>query len=163
MGPSVWYAGAPLRYSYSELDHEKVFSLFDLDGSGEVTRRTVPVRPLRELRQVTGLLHDILTGAESDPAPDDYLSVTLTDRGALFDYAVKIRAVYPNVLPIMREQHDGEGEMVSSGELRRLTEQEIVGRFFSHVAGELDEQEQAALLETLDELNRCNGGDACAR
>jgi exonuclease SbcD len=157
---NAWYAGAPLRYSFSELDHEKTFSIFDIDASGIVTRTTVPIRPLRELRQLTGTLDEILKAAASDPAPNDYFSVILTDRGALFDYAAKIRDVYPNVLSIVREQRDGEGDMVSSGELRRLTDQEIVSRFFDHVAGELDELEQAVLTETLDTVNRRNGGEA---
>lgn len=52
VAPNVWYAGAPLRYSFSELDHDKVFTLFDLDATGAVSRTTVPVRPRRELREI---------------------------------------------------------------------------------------------------------------
>lgn len=158
----VWYAGAPLRYSFSELDHEKVFSIFDIDARGTATRTTFPVRPLRELRQVSGTLDDILKAAESDPARGDYLSVTLTDRGALFDYSAKIRSVYPNVLSIVRQQREGVGDVVNPGDLRRLTDQEIVSRFFEHVAGDLNQEEQAVLNDVLDAVNRRNGGDPCA-
>lgn len=159
--PKAWYAGAPLRYSFSELDHDKVFSIFDIDAKGVATRTTFPVRPLRELRQLSGTLDDILTGAESDTACDDYFSITLTDQGALFDYAAKIRSVYPNVLSIVRQQREGEGDIVNPGELRRLTDQEIVGRFFSHVAGDINEDEQTILTEVLEELNRSEGGVSC--
>jgi exonuclease SbcD len=160
--PTAWYAGAVLRYSFSELDHEKVFTIFDLDAAGAVTRTTFPVRPLRELRQVSGTLDDILRGAESDSSRNDYLAVTLTDRGALFDYAAKIRLVYPNLLSIVREQREGIGEIVNPGELRRLTDQEIVGRFYAHVTGDVSEEEQALLTDILDELNRRMGGESCA-
>jgi len=160
--PKAWYAGAPLRYSFSELDHDKVFSIFDIDATGAAIRTTFPVRPLRELRQLIGTLDEILTGAESDTACDDYFSITLTDQGALFDYAAKIRSVYPNVLSIVRQQREGEGTIVNPGELRRLTDQEIVGRFFAHVAGDINEDEQTVLTEVLDELNRREGGESCA-
>lgn len=56
VAPNAWYAGAPLRYSFSELDHDKVFTLFDLDATGAVSYTTVPVRPRRELRELTGTL-----------------------------------------------------------------------------------------------------------
>lgn len=160
--PKAWYAGAPLRYSFSEIDHEKVFSVFDIDAKGVATRTTFPVRPLRELRQVSGTLDELIKAAENDSARGDYLSVTLTDRGALFDYSAKIRSVYPNVLSIVREQREGVGDVVNPGELRRLTDQEIVSRFFKHVAGDFNQEEQAVLNDVLDAVNRRNGGDTCA-
>ncbi|MEW6218521.1 MAG: exonuclease SbcCD subunit D [Thermodesulfobacteriota bacterium] len=160
---SAWYAGAPLRYSFSELDHEKVFSIFDLDCRGLVTRTSFPVRPRRELRQKKGTLDEILAGAAGDPASDDYLAITLTDRGVLFDYAAKIRAVYPNVLSIVRAQQEGEGDLLHPGELRRLSDQEIVGRFYAHVAAGLDDAEAAMLVEVMDELNRGEERPACGR
>ena len=81
---------------------------------------------------------------------------------ALFDYAARIREVYPNVLSIVREQQEGEGEIVNPGELRRLSDREIVGRFYAHVAGGLDEQELEVLTDVLDELNRRESGNPCA-
>lgn len=163
VSPNVWYAGAPLRYSFSELDHDKEFSLYDIDASGRVTRSTVPVRPRRELRQLSGTLDEILKRAGSDPAPDDYLAITLTDRGALFDYAPRIREAYPNVLSIVREQGEGGGESLDSRELRRLTDLQITERFFAHVSHEPDAGERELLSSIIDELNRREGGDPCAR
>lgn len=160
VGPNAWYAGAPLRYSFSELDHDKRFSIFDLDAAGTFTRTTFPVKPLRELRQLSGTLDEILKGAESDPAPDDYLSITLTDRGALFDYAPRLRELYPNVLSIVREQGEGEGDTLGIRELRKLTDLQITERFFAHVSREPDAEEQELLTGLIDELNRREGGVA---
>ncbi|GAM10423.1 nuclease SbcCD subunit D [Geobacter sp. OR-1] len=162
VGPKAWYAGAPLRYSFSELDHDKMFSIFELDAAGGVIRTTIPVLPRRELRELRGTLDEILKAAESDPSCDDYFSIILTDRGTLFDYAAKIRDLYPNVLSIVRIQQEGEGNIVNPGELRRLSDQEIVARFYGHVAGEMDEQEEDVLNQVLDAMNRREGGDACA-
>ncbi|WP_298433350.1 exonuclease SbcCD subunit D [Geobacter sp.] len=162
VAPNAWYAGAPLRYSFAELDHDKVFTLFDLDAAGGVSRITVPVRPRRELRELTGTLEEILASAATDPAPHDYLAITLTDRGMIFDYAARIRDVYPNVLSIVRSQQEGEGEIVSPGELRKLSDQEIVGRFYAHVTGDLDDEEQAVLADVLNALNRGEGDNPCA-
>lgn len=159
---NIWYAGAPLRYSFAELDHDKVFTLFDLDAAGGITRTTVPVRPRRELRELRGTLEEILTTASTDPAPHDYLAVTLIDRGMIFDYAARIREVYPNVLSIVRAQQEGEGEIVSPGEMRRLSDEEIVGRFYTHVTGELDGEEEAVLTDVLNALNRGEGEKPCA-
>jgi len=137
---TVWYAGAPLRYSFSELDHRKELAIYDIGADGTVTRSTFPVTPRRELRAVRGTLEEIIRMGESDPAREDYLSVTLTDRGALFDYGAKIREVYPNVLSIVREVRDGEGGIVSPGEVRRLTDLEIITRFYGYVGNDLEEE-----------------------
>lgn len=78
---TVYYAGSPLAYSFSEAPHTKSVSIYDLAGDGSFTREQVTLCPLRAVRSITGTLDQVLTGATNDPAREDYIWVELTDRG----------------------------------------------------------------------------------
>lgn len=155
VSPTAWYAGSPLKYSFSEIGHAKGVSIFDLDKSGQVTRTVISLVPRRELRRLEGSLHGILEVAADDPRRDDYLWVNLTDRGALFDYAARLRECYPNLVSITRAEYEGE-EGGLSVELKRLGEGEIMASFIKHVTGEDPDADEAEVLE--DILRELSGG-----
>ena len=150
VAPTVFYAGSPLKYSFSEASHAKSAALYDLAADGTFTRELFPLTPRRDLRQLNGALDELLAFAEADPRRDDYLSIELTDPGALFDYAAKLRAAYPNVLSITRAAYRNAG--TGGIEIRGKTEHEITRAFFRHVTdAELSEAEEAVLLAVLEE------------
>lgn len=159
VGEKAFYAGSPLKYSFSEADHVKSVALFDLAADGTFTREEIPLTPRRDMRRLRGSLAEILTGAAVDPARADYLEITLTDEGALFDYAAKLREAYPNVLNITREawRATGEGRI----EVRGKTEWEIAQAFFRQVGGrDLEPAEAAALRAVVDEMLRVDAAGA---
>jgi exonuclease SbcD len=150
---NAFYAGSPLKYSFSEADHAKSVAFFDLAADGSFTREEVPLSPRRDLRILTGALDGLLAAAADDPGRDDYLWIALTDPGALFDYAAKLRQAYPNVLNITREAYRQAGE--GGIEVRGKTEWEIARAFFLYAGGrELDAAEEAALRAAVDEMLR---------
>lgn len=155
----VFYAGSPLKYSFSETSHTKQIAIFDLAADGSFTREAIALVPLREVRTMRGALAEILAGADLDPGREDYLWVELTDRGALFDYSAKIRAAYPNVLNITRSEYQRECGSDGAIELRNKSEAEIVSSFFQYVTGQgLNEAEQAVMQTVLDEMIRGTEG-----
>lgn len=167
---TVFYAGSPLKYSFSEAAHTKSAALYDLAADGSFTRELVPLTPRRDLRLVTGALDELLAKAEGDPGREDYLWIELTDAGALFDYAAKLRAAYPGVLNITRTAYGTLGQGGEGGiEIRGKTEWEVTRAFFSHVVeGGLDEREEAVMRAVVDEMLRLDtpgdgaGGGATA-
>jgi exonuclease SbcD len=146
---TIYYAGSPLKYSFSESDHQKQVAIYDLAADGSFIRETTPLTPLRDLRIIQGELEELLSAASSDQGRNDYLWITLTNRGVLFDYAAKIRDSYPNVLTITRTayQTDRTGEALI--EIRNRSDQEIVAAFFRHVIGEDLTAAEAVLMETI--------------
>ena len=155
VSPTAWYAGSPLKYSFSEIGHAKQVAIFDLDKTGQVTRTAIPLVPRRELRRLDGSLSGILAAAADDVCRDDYLWVNLTDRGALFDYAARLRDCYPNLVSITRAEFEGsEGGL--SVELKRLGEREILASFLKHVTGEDPDEDESEVLE--DVLRELSGG-----
>ena len=164
IGARLFYAGSPLKYSFSEAGQSKVVAIFDLAADGSFTRSVFDLVPLREMRTLCGELVPLLTAAAADPGADDYLWIELTDRGALFDYAAKLRAAYPNLLNITRTAYEQSG---TAGEIvvRNKSESEIVAAFFAHVSSnDLNSAEERVLSEVLNDLLRQDNGEgACDR
>lgn len=150
---TVFYAGSPLKYSFSESDHHKEVTIYDLAADGSFTREVISLTPLHDLRIIRGELAELLTQALRDPAPQDYLWVELTDRGSLFDYATALRAVYPNLLNITRSAWNPDGAGEGGIEIRSKSDQQIVSSFFRYVTGTgLNEAEEQLTLSALEEL-----------
>ncbi len=104
----IRYCGTPLKYSFSEANHEKSVTVVELrekhNGSGEYAElqiHTVPVKPLHDLREIRGSYMD-LTAREYylAMASDDYLHITLTDEEDVPDAIGKLRIIYPNLMKL---------------------------------------------------------------
>ncbi len=92
---SLRYAGSPLKYSFSEVEHRKSIAIVDLCEKGETHVRTVPLKPLREMRLIDGKLDDIL----QMPYSEDYVAVTVHDEIVPPDAKLMISAnVFPNMM-----------------------------------------------------------------
>ncbi len=118
---NIRYSGSLFKYSFDEADHTKTVDVVELAGDGTFSRESVPLRPRRDVRRISGRFADLLrgpaaagreasnaaapavTGAD-DGSPDDYLLVTLLDDGPVLDAMARLREVYPNVLRIERAE-----------------------------------------------------------
>ena len=56
---TIRYAGSPLKYSFSEVNHKKSAALIDLGAKGDVAVRLLPITPKHEVREVKGFLSEI--------------------------------------------------------------------------------------------------------
>lgn len=141
-GEAIRYAGSLFKYSFDEADHAKSVDVVELNGDGTFNRESVPLRPSRDVRRITGRFADLLRGAGTsgtggvvspgagDAAGaadtpggtrpgvggrDDYLLVTLLDEGPILDAMARLREVYPNVLRIERAEWTQRAEGATEG------------------------------------------------
>ena len=151
-GP-LHYAGSLCKYSFSEAGHAKSASLFELGAGGALTVQTLPLVPRRDLRCIEGSLAEVLARPD-DGRDDDYLQITLTDRGHLFDPMGTLRQRYPNVLAAPRPAlWESAGAATAPVDRRKLGDRELFAAFFAEVTGaELEPDEEATLAEELDLL-----------
>ena len=97
--PRVRYSGTPLKYSFSEAGDGKSVTMAELDGKGEVSLRTIPLTPKRDLREVKGTYEELMKKENYEgTATEDYLHIVLTDEEDVPDAMRKLKTVYPNVL-----------------------------------------------------------------
>jgi exonuclease SbcD len=154
----VVYSGSLLKYSFAEASHRKSVSLVEIDAAGAVRTEAVELTPRRDVRTITGSLAEVLAGPASGDSRDDYVSIALTDRGAILDAIGRIREVYPYCLHVDRSAFLKAGSEALAGtraDHRRRTVDELFDDFVRAMTGEsMTEEERAAFAEIVDGMER---------
>lgn len=129
-GTKGMYSGTPLPYSFAEVGQVKSVLLLDTEDP-EFLPRPIPLVPLRGMQQVTGRWEELLIAAQTDPHPDDYIKVEMTDAYAGLDKLERFRAIYPNLLSLVGKplQLEGERSSLTAEQLETFTPEEILTQF----------------------------------
>lgn len=145
---AVYYAGSPLKYSFSECSQEKSVWLIETQGR-DVDIRKCPLKPLHDMREIEGELsvlirEDIAALADRE----DYLSVVLTDKEELLDAMGTLRTVYPNVMKLALKKNLPGEEMgwEAAKQVREKSLPELFTDFYLSVRGEEPDEERLAII-----------------
>ncbi|MFR6425660.1 MAG: exonuclease SbcCD subunit D [Oscillospiraceae bacterium] len=95
--PTIRYAGSPLKYSFSEARQHKSVTVVTLGEKGDVQVRTVPLTPLRDLREIRGSYDELTARSfyEHTTYRSDYLHLILTDEQDVYDAVSRLRSDLP--------------------------------------------------------------------
>lgn len=137
----VYYAGAPLKYSFSEVKGSKYVNLVSLGAPGEIQIEKIPLTPLHEMRCVTGKLDKLMKTGLLEQTPkerEDYIQATLTDTEELIDPMSSIRSVYPNTMQIIlaKNMEQNTTEYESSIHSVKKSTEELFSEFYEMIKGE---------------------------
>lgn len=130
----IAYSGSLMKYSFSEVNHEK--SVDVLEWNGQWTRRRRALTPERDMRQLRGTLNELLAPTfYQQQKTDDYLKIILTDDTALHDPMAKLRTVYPNILHLELEllRRQEQTSTFERETLERQSVEEVYLQFFEAV------------------------------
>ncbi|MGN0745207.1 MAG: exonuclease SbcCD subunit D [Aristaeellaceae bacterium] len=101
LGGRIRYCGTPLKYSFSEARQRKSVTMAELGAKGDVTIRTLPLAPLREMLELRGDYMTLTSRAfYSQQDTSAYLHLTLTDEEDVPDAAARLRVIYPNLMKL---------------------------------------------------------------
>ena len=133
-GGRIRYSGSPLAFGFDEGGEEKSMTVIELDGSGAVSLRLLPFKPLRQVRTLRGKLAELLAG----PPSQDFIKTVLTDDAPQIDAMKRLRAVYPNACQLSYERHERAPELKAmTASTARLSDPiDLIGDFVRHVRGE---------------------------
>jgi exonuclease SbcD len=95
--PTLRYCGTPLKYSFSEAGHSKSVTVVTMLEKGNVQLRTLPLVPLRDMRELRGSFEELIS-RENRARTEDYIHITLTDEDEVPDAISRLREVYPNIM-----------------------------------------------------------------
>lgn len=148
----VRYSGTPLKYSFSESRHQKSVTIVELREKGTVEIRTVPLTPLRDLKELKGTYEE-LTSRDfyKDMNREDYVHVTLTDEEDILDALNKLRVIYPNIMK-MDYDNTRTRSRQSMEEAKQVTEKspmELFGELYELQNNQPMSEEQAVFMKAL--------------
>lgn len=149
---TVRYCGAPLKYSFSEAGQEKSITVVELKEKGSVDLRTIPLKPLHDLRKIRGTYLEVTAKSFYENRDcEDYLQVTLTDEEDVPDGMAKLRTIYPN---LMRLEYDNKrtrsnAEVRAAERVEEKSELELFQEFYELQNNQLMTEVQEQFVEEL--------------
>lgn len=153
-GENIRYCGTPLKYSFSEAKHQKSVTVVELEEKGSLRLRTIPLEPLRDLREIRGSYMELTAKAYYEGMRrEDYLHITLTDEEDVFDAAARLRVIYPN---LMKLDYDNQRTRMDHSicapeEVEQKTPLDLFGEFYALQNNQPMSAEQEKIIRELTE------------
>ena len=150
----IRYCGTPLKYSFSEVSHEKSVTVVDMGKDGDLAVRTVPLRPLHDMREIEGTYEELTyRPAYEGTNTDDYLHITLTDEEDIPDAIGKLRLIYPNLmcLDYNNSRTRAAGMLSDIADVERRSPLDLFGEFYEQQNGRPMSDEQEAFAREIME------------
>ncbi|MBO5165939.1 MAG: exonuclease SbcCD subunit D [Lachnospiraceae bacterium] len=152
----VWYAGSPVKYSFSEANQIKSVNLVTMGRKGDITVEARELKPIHDMRIIKGELENLISPAVVAEADcEDYIKAILTNEEELIDPIGTLRSVYPNTMQIEIAKNASlkEGEYLSAGVETKKTTGELFADFYELLKGEgLDEKRRQVVAEIEEQL-----------
>ncbi len=134
---NIRYSGTPLKYSFSEVDHNKSITIAELGtkagGETELAIRTLPLKPLRDWADIRGTFVQ-LTGEEFLKSADQeaYTRVTLLDEDDVPEAINRLRDYYGNIMSLRYDnlRMRTESDVSDASELGERSEIEMFKELF---------------------------------
>lgn len=160
-GSSVRYCGTPLKYSFSEVNHQKSVTVAEIGQKGNICIKTTKLVPLHDMCEIKGEYETLVSKSfYSDIKTDSYMSVILTDENEIPEALGRLRAIYPN---IMRLGYDNArtknpGDFLADGTAENKTPFEFFAELYKKQNGiELDEYKSKyikSIIENISEVKK---------
>lgn len=149
---TIRYSGSPMAFGFDEVDDNKTMTIIELDAQGVSDCKQLQFSPKRKVREVRGILADLVVKAQANPS-EDYIRAVLLDEGALVDPISQLRPYYPNILQIAREKKTGASLSNAGRAQSKLDEpKEVINEFVEFVRGQsMSDTEINIVEEILDQ------------
>ncbi len=146
----IRYSGSLMKYSFSEVKQKKGVTIIDIDKDGEIEIDFVDLKPRRDFRVKKGTLEALLKDYKNENN-EDYIKVILEDKGEILDPMAKLRAVYPNVMELAREEKllKKSYNDVMAEEVKKKSKVDLFKSFFSDIVGEEAEEDEIEIMEKI--------------
>lgn len=149
---TIRYSGSPLKYSFSELYQKKSVTVVEIQRKGESEIRQIPLKPLREMKELRGTFREILQKGEmAGMAEADYYHIILTDENDVVDALPQLREYYPNtmLLDYDNTRTRSQRQVEHPADAEEKTPEELFALLYEQQNGQEMNREQQELLHRL--------------
>ena len=156
----IRYSGSPMKYSFSEENHNKSVSLITLSAEGTVEVSEIPIYTQRDVVTLEGHFTELMN-LQYEGNPEDYIRVFLKDQEEILDPMMRLRSKFPNILEL-RKKREEENLFNEQAEFSMIQQNDVTALFrdFYKLKNEREMDENAAALfkEILISLERGEKG-----
>ena len=129
------YAGTILKYSFSEINHNKSIPIIDIKEKGNITINLLPLKPLREMREIKGPIEELIKEENyKEGNLEDYIKAIITNEEPVYDAIGKIKKIYPNTLKLEIQNsktiNSNTEQNINLEEVKKKSELELFSDFY---------------------------------
>lgn len=151
---TVRYCGTPLKYSFSEIHHEKSVTVVEMKEKGSVEVWTRKLIPLRDWNEIKGTYMELTEKAYYEKLDrESYMHVTLTDEEDIPEAVRKLQVIYPNLMKLDydNQRTRGKAAFTDVGKVEEKTPFDIFGELYEKQNNQEMNEEQKKLIHDLIE------------
>ncbi len=129
----IRYCGTPLKYSFSEAEHQKSVTIVDMGQKGNLLIQTRPLNPLRDMVKIKGFFEEITDKAfYGKMDTDSYVQITLLDEQDIPNAFGKLATIYPNLMQMRYENRRTmeNADVLSEGEGLNMAPEVLFSQFY---------------------------------
>ena len=152
------YAGTMLKYSFSEINHNKSVPVIDFKEKGNIEINLKELVPLRDMREIKGPIEELLKKENYELGNvNDYIKAVITNEETVYDAIGQIRRVYPNTLKLeirnSKTINGGQEQELNLQKVKRKSELELFEDFYkSQNNVDLDEKQKEIIKDIISEV-----------
>lgn len=129
------YAGTILKYSFSEINHNKSIPIIDIKEKGNITINLLPLKPLRDMREIKGPIEELIKEENyKEGNLEDYIKAIITNEEPVYDAIGKIKKIYPNTLKLEIQNsktiNSNTEQNINLEEIKKKSELELFSDFY---------------------------------
>lgn len=129
------YAGTILKYSFSEINHNKSIPIIDIKEKGNITINLLPLKPLRDMREIKGPIEELIREENyKEGNLEDYIKAIITNEEPVYDAIGKIKKIYPNTLKLEIQNsktiNSNTEQNINLEEVKKKSELELFSDFY---------------------------------
>lgn len=155
---NIRYSGSLLKYSFSEVNQKKGITVVEIGQNGEASAKHMDLIPGRDMRIIKGPLEELVKPAiYKNTNAEDYVYAVLTDKGELIDPISKLRAVYPNIMGLSRENgsYREDSRTSATDGYKAKSKLELFREFYCGIQGEdLSSEAEEIMSRIIGEVDR---------
>ena len=152
------YAGTMLKYSFSEINHNKSVPVIDFKEKGNIEINLKELIPLRDMREIKGPIEELLKKENYELGNvNDYIKAVITNEETIYDAIGQIRRIYPNTLKIeirnSKTINGGQEQDLNLQKVKRKSELELFEDFYkSQNNVDLDKKQKEIIKDIISEV-----------
>ena len=152
------YAGTMLKYSFSEINHNKTIPIIELKDKGDININLVQLNPLRDMREINGPIEELIKQENYECGnTNDYIKAVITNEEPVYDAIGQIRRIYPNTLKLeirnSKTISNVEEQNINLENVKKKTELELFADFYkAQNNADLDEKRTEIIKNIISEV-----------
>lgn len=152
------YAGTMLKYSFSEINHNKTVPIIDFKEKGNIEINLNELAPIRDMREIKGPIEELLKKENYEKGNiNDYIKAIITNEETVYDAIGQIRRIYPNTLKLeirnSKTINSVEEQNLNLEKVKKKSELELFSDFYkSQNNVDLDENQKEIIKDIISEV-----------